>query len=110
MQFDQFAQSAQDAITGRKVFGEPLSTDGVTVVTAARVWGGGGGGTGQDDSGQQGEGGGFGLLARPSGAYVIRDGDVSWRPAIDPNTVIISVAAVAVAVVLTRGLVRVIRG
>ena len=31
----------------------------------------------------QGEGAGFGVMARPVGAFVIKDGDVRWKPAID---------------------------
>ena len=97
MEFEQFISRAQDAITVRKVYGEPLEKDGVTFIPAARVMGGSGGGTGSDEQGQQGEGGGWGIHARPAGAFVIRDGEISWRPAVDPNTVIAAVAAVLVA-------------
>jgi uncharacterized spore protein YtfJ len=100
MQFEEFIGRAQDAITVRKVFGEPFEKDGLTVIPAARVIGGSGGGTGQDDSGQQGEGGGFGLMARPAGAYVIRDGEITWRPAVDPATVIVAGAAVAIVAII----------
>ena len=31
------------------------------------------------------EGGGIGLIARPAGAYVIKDGVVQWQPAFDLN-------------------------
>ena len=106
MKFDEFIASAQDAITVRKVFGEPFEKDGLTFIPAARVMGGSGGGTGQDDQGQQGEGGGFGLNARPAGAYVIRDGQVRWQPAVDPNTAIVAGAAVLVATILARAWVR----
>jgi len=51
--------------------------------------------------GEEGSGGGFGLNAKPAGAYVIRDGRVSWRPAVDVNRLI----AVAGAVVITGMLV-----
>ena len=44
------------------------------------VGGGGGGGGDNEDNG----GGGFGLGARPVGAYVIKNGEVTWKPAIDP--------------------------
>jgi uncharacterized spore protein YtfJ len=104
MQFDEFISRAQDAITVRKVYGEPYEKDGLTFIPAARVMGGSGGGTGQDEDGQQGEGGGFGLNARPAGAYVIRDGQVSWQPAVDPNTVIVAAAAVVIAAIVVRGL------
>jgi len=106
MKFDDMIANAKDAITVSKVFGEPFEKDGVTFIPAARVMGGGGGGTGTDDEGQQGEGGGFGMNARPAGAFVIRDGNVTWRPAVDPNTVIVGVVIVTVALLLTRALAR----
>ena len=102
MDITDLISRAQDSITVRKVFGEPVERDGVTFIPAARVMGGSGGGGGTDQLGQQGEGGGWGMNARPAGAYVIRDGQVSWRPAVDPNTVIAAVAAVVVAALLSR--------
>jgi enoyl-CoA hydratase len=33
-------------------------------------------------------GGAFGIGAKPVGAYVIKDGDVSWQPAVDVNRII----------------------
>jgi uncharacterized spore protein YtfJ len=89
------------------VFGEPYEKDGTTVIPAARVVGGGGGGSGQDDAGQSGDGGGFGVIARPAGAFVIRDGCVQWRPALDPNTVVLAVAAVCITAILTRTWLRI---
>ena len=102
MNFDDMIASAKDAITVSKVFGEPFEKDGITFIPAARVMGGGGGGTGQDDDGQVGEGGGFGMNGRPAGAFVIRDGTVTWRPAVDPSTVIAGLVIVTVAVLMTR--------
>ena len=69
----------------RRVYGEPIEQEGVTVVPAAAVRGGGGGGGDSNGNG----GGGFGVAARPVGAYVIRDGEVVWRPAVDVNRVVI---------------------
>jgi uncharacterized spore protein YtfJ len=106
MKFDDMMTNAKDAITVSKVFGEPFEKDGVTFIPAARVMGGGGGGTGTDDDGQQGEGGGFGMNGRPAGAFVIRNGNVTWRPAVDPNTVIVGVVIVTVAVLVTRAWAR----
>jgi uncharacterized spore protein YtfJ len=75
---------ARDAITVKRVYGDPYEKDGVTVIPAARVLGGGGGGSGEAPDGQgSGSGSGFGLGARPVGAYVIRGEDVRWQPAID---------------------------
>jgi uncharacterized spore protein YtfJ len=106
MHFDDMIASAKDAITVSKVFGEPFEKDGITFIPAARVMGGGGGGTGTDDDGQLGEGGGFGMQGRPAGAFVIRDGNVTWRPAVDPNTVIVGLVIVTVAVLVTRAWAR----
>lgn len=81
----------RDAITVKRVFGEPFQKNGVTVIPAASVVGGGGGGQGenpQDSGTHRGSGTGFGLAARPAGAYVIRGDEVSWQPAIDANRIV----------------------
>ena len=106
MKFDEFISNAQDAITVRKVFGEPFEKDGLTFIPAARVMGGSGGGSGLDPQGQQGEGGGFGMNARPAGAFIIRDGQIQWRPAIDPNTLIVAIATVLTTALITRAWAR----
>ncbi|MDH4160699.1 MAG: spore germination protein GerW family protein [Actinomycetota bacterium] len=93
---------ASDTITVKRVFAEPIEKDGLTVIPAATVSGGAGGGNGTDEDGQEGQGGGFGVNARPAGAYVIKDGTVAWRPAVDPNRLVTMVALVAVAYLLTR--------
>jgi uncharacterized spore protein YtfJ len=94
-------EQAKDALTVRRVFGDPYEKNGVTVIPAARVQGGGGGGTSEGTQGDgKGSGSGFGLNARPAGAYVIRGDDVDWRPAIDPNKVIVGAALVAFAALL----------
>ena len=95
-------EQAKDALTVRRVFGDPYEKNGVTVIPAARVQGGGGGGTSEGNQGGEGKGSGsgFGLNARPAGAYVIRGDEVDWRPAVDPNKVIIGAALVAFAALL----------
>ena len=74
---------AREALSSQRVFGDPVERDGVTVIPVTSVQGGGGGGGGTSGEGETGGGGGFGLRARPVGAYVIRDGTVSWEPAWD---------------------------
>jgi hypothetical protein len=74
----------------------------LTVIAAAAVAGGAGGGTGTDPTGQQGEGAGFAATARPVGAYVIKGGRVTWRPAIDPNRIITIAGMIAIAYLLRR--------
>jgi uncharacterized spore protein YtfJ len=89
MNVDELLSGARDAISVRRVFGDPIEHDGVMVVPVARVGGGGGGGSDAEHNG----GGGFGLGARPVGVYVIKDGQVSWRPAVDPVRVALVVVA-----------------
>ena len=91
--------TARDAITVKRVYGEPYERNGVVVIPAAAVQGGGGGGGGEGD-GQSGSGGGFGLRARPVGAYVIRGEQVSWEPAMDLNRVILGGQLLALATLL----------
>jgi uncharacterized spore protein YtfJ len=102
MKVNELVTTAGDLITVRRVFAEPYTQDGVTVIAAAKVAGGGGGGGGHDQHDQEGEGGGFGVRGRPSGAYVIKDGNVRWVPAVDVNRVIAVVGVVACAALITK--------
>ena len=88
-------QSAQDAMTARRVFGEPIEVDGATILPVAVVGGGGGGGV----RGQQG-GVGYGIAARPAGVYIIRNGRVSWRPAVNVNMIVAGGQLVAIVALL----------
>ena len=106
MNLEQLITTARDAITVKRVFSEPYEKEGITVITAATVAGGGGGGGGHDDRGQEGEGGGFGLTARPAGAYVIRESKVIWRPAVDVNRLFGALGAVVITYLLTRAVVE----
>ena len=101
-------EDAKDAITVRRVFGEPYVKNGVTLIPAAHVQGGAGGGSGEGPGGEgRGGGAGFGLSAKPVGAYVIRGDDVSWRPAVDVTRVILGAQLVALAALLVaRSIVR----
>jgi uncharacterized spore protein YtfJ len=102
MEVQEVIAQARDAITVKRVFGEPYEKNGVTVIPAARVQGGAGGGGGEGPEGQgKGSGTGFGLSARPVGAYVIRGDEVSWRPAVDLNRIILGGQIVAIVALLT---------
>ncbi len=114
MQVDDILAQARDTMTVRRVFGEPIERDGVTVIPVANVMGGGGGGSGEgpwppargngssatgegavDATGSDatpsgsGSGAGFGMRATPAGVYVIKDGVVHWEPAMDLTRVAI---------------------
>lgn len=115
MDINQLISTAQDAVTVRRVYGEPYEKDGVTVIPAARVAGGVGGGSGEERRGkegagaakdQEGEGGGFGVHASPAGAFVIKGGSVRWVPALDPQRALATIGVVTIAVVVARSWVR----
>jgi len=65
------------------VYGDPIERDGILVIPAANVVGGGGGGGDNENNG----GGGFGVSSTPAGAWIIRDGQVSWEPAVDATRI-----------------------
>jgi uncharacterized spore protein YtfJ len=95
---DEMFAGARDAITVKRVYGDPIESEGVTIVPAAKVGGGGGGGGDSEHNG----GGGFGLGARPVGAYVIKNGDVKWQPAVDVNRVVALAFVLGLIFVLKR--------
>jgi uncharacterized spore protein YtfJ len=86
---DEILGGARDAMSVKRVFGDPIETDGVTVVPVAKVAGGGGGGGDSDSNG----GAGFGVMAKPAGVYVIKDGEVTWKPAIDVSRILLAALA-----------------
>lgn len=102
MNVQEVIGQARDALTVKRVFGEPYEKNGVTVIPAARVQGGAGGGGGEGPEGQgKGSGTGFGLSARPIGAFLIRGDEVSWRPAVDINRIVLGAQVVAIFALLS---------
>jgi uncharacterized spore protein YtfJ len=93
----------RDSLTVRTVFGEPITQDGLTVIPVARVGGGAGDSRpGEADGAHTGVGGTTTYLrAKPVGVFVIKDGKVSWRPALDLNKVILGGQLVAITALLT---------
>jgi uncharacterized spore protein YtfJ len=93
------------------VFGTPISQNGLMVLPVAKVsgGGGGGGGSGPAEAGTEphGAGGGLGVSAKPLGVFVVKEGRVAWRPAVDVTKVIIGAQVVALAaLVVFRGYLR----
>ena len=100
---DEMLDGAKDTITVSRVYGEPFEKNGITIVPAAAVRGGGGGGEGEGPEAQgSGFGGGFGVMARPVGAYQIQGDQVTWVPAADTTRVLIlaEIAAIVALLVL----------
>lgn len=104
MKLGQLASTARDLFTAKLVYGDPVERDGVVVIPAAAVFGGGGGGAGDTDALPVREGAGFGVLARPAGAFVVREGAVTWVPAVDHTR--LGLAAAVTVVALARILAR----
>jgi uncharacterized spore protein YtfJ len=95
---DELLSGARDAINVKRVYGDPIENGDVTVVPAAVVRGGGGGGG--DDEGNGG--GGFGVQAKPAGAWVIRGGEATWKPAVDLNRIVAFAFLLGLAFALRR--------
>lgn len=100
--------AVKDLLTVRRVFGEAYEADGATLVPVARVRGGGGAGAGEgtaagDDATGSGSGYGFGIDARPLGVFVVRDGEVTWQPAIDVMRIVVGGQLLALAGILVIG-------
>lgn len=97
MNVDEMLTGARDAMTVKRVYGDPIERDGILVVPAANVVGGGGGGGDEANN----AGGGFGLSATPAGAWVIRNGEVAWEPAVDATRLATLGMIVAIIFLLT---------
>ena len=93
MKLDEVLQQGSDVLGVRRVFGEPFEKNGVTVIPAARLMGGAGGADSSEAAetdpakagAARGQGAGYGLVAGPAGAFVIRGDKVASMPAIDVN-------------------------
>ena len=101
MELPEVLGRAADAAQVRRVFGEPIERDGVTIIPTASVRGGagGGGGRGPKEEGE-GTGGGYVFMAHPTGVFVLRGDQVDWRPALDLGKVILGGQLVAVTFLL----------
>ncbi len=99
--------AVKDVLTVKRVFGDAYELDGVTVIPVAAVRGGGGGGGEGDAPDAQGTGSGaglgYGVNVRPVGAFVVKDGTVTWSPSIDPMRIVIGGQLVALAGILVLG-------
>ena len=103
MELQDMISGVRDAISVSRVYGDPYEKNGLTVIPAATVRGGAGGGIGEHEGVESGKGGGYGMVARPSGAWIIEDGTVAWKPAVDVNRIVLGGQIVALAAILVTG-------
>ncbi len=108
MNVEEMVARSQDAATVARVYGEPQGKDGTTVIPAARVSARGGSGAAR---GGEHSGGGFRADAEPVGAFVIRNGEVEWKPVFDLSATVRRGQLVgAVALLVLWAVVRALRG
>ena len=108
MNVEEMVARSQDAATVARVYGEPQEKDGTTVIPAARVSARGGSGAAR---GGEHSGGGFRADAEPVGAFVIRDGQVEWKPVFDLGATVRRGQLVGVVALLVLwAVVRALRG
>jgi uncharacterized spore protein YtfJ len=122
MDVHEVLNHTRDAMTVKRVFGDPYEKDGVVVIPVANVMGGAGAGGGPGTGAQpasageeavgegardSGYGMGYGLRATPAGVYIIKGGEVEWKPALDMNSLTLQRAGVAiVALLVLRSIIR----
>lgn len=106
MDADALLSKAMEHVSAGRSFGPVIERDDCTVIPAAYVMsaGGGGGGEGPDPLGGTGSGAGAGhwSVSWPVGAYVVRDGEVRWVPAIDATRIALGAFVLAKVIVRLR--------
>ena len=99
MQINELLQRVGEQLTVGRAFGPAYEQGGTLVIPVATVFGGGGGGS--DGKAEAGEGGGFGGIVHPLGAYVVRDGRARFVPTFD-LTLVIAAALLLLRLVVKR--------
>lgn len=101
MDVQELLSKVTDNLTVGRVFGEPIRQGDILIVPVARIRGGAGagGGTGAT-SGESGSGGGGGFDAQPAGVFVVKEGSVSWQPAVDVTRIVVGGQLVGIVVAL----------
>lgn len=84
MKTPEVLDQVRSTVEAKRVYADPVQEDGVTVVPAATVHG-----CSCGAAEEEGTGGGFGIAGNPTGAWVVKEGKVSWKPAIDATKVLV---------------------
>jgi uncharacterized spore protein YtfJ len=103
MDVQELMSKVAQNLSAARAFGPAYEKDGVMLIPVALIAGGGGGGEGptvparddnesEEPAGQStGSGGGFGGVVLPVGAYVVKDEQVRWVPAVNATVVVLGV-------------------
>jgi uncharacterized spore protein YtfJ len=89
------------------IFGEPVQSEGVTVIPVAKArfgFGGGGGSGSREGQEGSGGGGGGGVAVSPIGYIEVRDRNVEFKRIFTPTDVLALVAAASVAALAVKRL------
>lgn len=113
MEVEEITEAAFEAVSAQRVYGEPFEKNGRTIIPAASVTGVALRGQRDDgaadgDGTEERRGGGFGLTARPSGAWLVDKDGATWKPAVDVNRVIFGGQLIALAAIVVIG--RIVAG
>jgi uncharacterized spore protein YtfJ len=103
MEIQELISGVRDTASVKRVYGDPVDKDGLTIIPAAVVRGGAGGGIGEHDGKETGKGGGYGLNVRPSGAWIMEGKNVTWKPAIDVNRIVLGGQLIGLVAILVAG-------
>jgi len=104
MTIDDLLAKATSGLNAGRAFGPVIERDDCVVIPVAFVAGGGGGGDAlEGPEGTAGAtGGGVGGITWPLGAFVIKDGNVRWVPAVDVTLIALGGLAVMRTVLKIR--------
>ncbi|HEY5160728.1 MAG TPA: hypothetical protein VII83_06605 [Gaiellaceae bacterium] len=93
------SRAVLDKASAKRVYGEPIDLDGVTIIPVAAVHR-----CGQQEGVEESEKGrGCSCnSARPVGLVVIRDGQVEWKPTLDVNRMALAATVALGLLVLLR--------
>ena len=105
MTIDELLAKATEGLNAGRAFGPVIERDDCVVIPVAFVAGGGGGGDALEaPEGTAGAtGGGIGGVTWPIGAYVIKDGNVRWVPAVDVTLIALGGLVVVRTILKIRG-------
>ncbi|WP_162054241.1 GerW family sporulation protein [Pontibacter pamirensis] len=106
---ERIAEKLGGAANAARIYGEPVERNGFTVIPVSKAVYGFGGGAGMK-TGEEGSGGGGGMVLTPVGYIEISEGSTRFRSIKDPQTIIKIFAISGVLVMLTaRSITKIFR-